>query len=66
MGSGARLTLSTPRRIVDVPASVWLGFDVMADGSFAMINAQSVSGGTSELGVVLNWFPELRRKVPGR
>jgi hypothetical protein len=66
VGSGARLTLSTPRRIVDVPASVWVGFDVMADGSFAMIDARSVSGATSELGVVLNWFPELRRKVPGR
>jgi eukaryotic-like serine/threonine-protein kinase len=66
VGSAARLTLSNSRRIVDVPGSVWLGFDVMADGSFAMIDARSAAGGTSELGVVLNWFPELRRKVPGR
>jgi serine/threonine protein kinase/Tol biopolymer transport system component len=66
VGSAARLTLSTPRRIVDLPASVWMGFDVMADGSFAMIDARSVAGATSELGVILNWFPELRRRVPGR
>jgi len=66
VGSSARFTLSPPRRIVDVPASVWLGFDILPDGSFVMVNGGQIAGAVSELGVILNWFPELRRKVPGR
>jgi hypothetical protein len=67
VGSPARVTLSLPRRIVDVPGSAgFYGFDVLSDGSFVMVDAPSVAGAVSELGAILNWFPELRKKVPGR
>ena len=67
VGSPNRGTLSLPRRIVDVPGSVgFYGFDVLSDGSFVMMDAPPIAGAVDELGVILNWFPELRRKVPGR
>jgi len=39
-------------------------YDVSADGRFLMIKALSETQAPTQINVVLNWFEELKQKVP--
>jgi serine/threonine-protein kinase len=56
--------VANPRRVADAPRMGPVqGYDVMPDGRFLVVDGQNHAG-RSELRVVLNWFNELRQKVP--
>ena len=65
-GSQAALVVSKPQRIVEVPPSPLGPYDVTPDGRFVMVDGDAVSGEVTELKIVLNWFTELRAKLPPR
>ena len=68
--TNAGFTPGTPERLFDAPYYFGLGgrnYDVAPDGRFLMIQdvAQSDGGGASPaITVVLNWFEELKERVP--
>lgn len=60
----AWIGVANPRRVADAPRmGPVIGFDVMPDGRVLVVDGQN-NGGVAELRVVLNWFNELREKVP--
>jgi serine/threonine-protein kinase len=65
-GSHAALTVSKPQRIVEGPSAPLGPYDVTPDGRFVVVDGEAVAGAVSELKIVLNWFTELRAKLPPR
>lgn len=64
--AGATLELGQPVRLFrDDYASAWAGaaYDVAADGRFLMVKPVPESA-PRDIVVVLNWFEELKRKIP--
>ena len=65
---GASVSLSKPIGIAKVPPATAAGgsFDVMPDGRLLLVDNEQEVGMTRELRVVLNWFGELKQKVPAK
>ena len=40
------------------------GYDVSADGRFLMVQPVEPEQAATEINIVLNWFDELKRRVP--
>ena len=64
VGPSPRFAVSAPQPIANVPRAQ--SFDLLPDGSVAVVEGNQTVGATRQLNVVLNWFTELRKKVPGR
>jgi hypothetical protein len=62
MVSGPALSPVQPRLLFRRQSSY--PFDVAPDGRFLMIEDQPEGGPLSRMAVVLNWFEELKTKVP--
>ena len=62
------LRVGAPSKLFEVPyflQDFTVNYDVAPDGqSFLMIKRRGRSGRTQELHIVLNWFEELKAKVP--
>ena len=65
---GASITLSKPISLAKVSPAPPAGgsFDVMPDGRLLLVDNEQEAGDTRELRVVLNWFGELKQKVPAK
>jgi len=60
--TGSSFAAGRPRLLFE---GRYQGFDVSPDGQrFLMIQPVEREGGVSQIQVVLNWFEELKRRVP--
>lgn len=78
VGPGTPLSLSTPRKLFEdryySKGSSHTGYDVSRDGRFLMVKSANVAEPDSAANrlpqtnfvVVLNWFEELKQKLPAR
>ena len=65
--SGATLTWGSPRRLFDIRASTTIpdrSYDVSLDGKRFLFVKEDTSTRAPEIVVVLDWFEELKAKVP--
>jgi eukaryotic-like serine/threonine-protein kinase len=66
--SGTSFSASTPKRLFDVTnyggGTPMRGWDVGPDGRFLVVDNKRPTETTTELQLVLNWFSELRTRVP--
>jgi serine/threonine-protein kinase len=59
--TGAAFRAGTPRMLFEKVSS---DYDVAPGGRFLMLKPATATADSSELHVILNWFDDLRRRVP--
>ena len=64
---GFSAPVSLPRRFGLAPPANPRPYDILPDGRIVAVDAASQAGdqASQQLDVVLNWFEELKRKLPG-
>ena len=68
--SGPGFVAGSPRLLFEVPLGSYgdsfVSYDVAPDGRFLGIRDVNPDPPTNQINVVLNWFEELKRRVPTR